>query len=216
MAFTLYEFPIPDAGDRMKSRTLLQFRDSPVFQDLLSVFAGEAQAFLSAVWEVKALRAPAGATGLELDVVGDLVGQARELVDFDLFVWFAPDTFLQGPDQALAWVTNAPLANSYLAGDTEYVNLIEGKIARNHSATGSVPEIQAIVRKIFGVEVGFAIVGPMTVQLLVEDRASDNVLNYLRRVVDTPSADRVYFLPLPATVEISQVLRLSDSSGSGS
>ena len=208
MAFIRYEVPVSKAEERMASRTLLQFRRSPVFRQVLGAFAEELQALLDAERDVMQLRQPADATGPELDVLGRLVGQFRDLVDFDFFAWFTPDVPFQGADQAPVWVVNAPLGESFQVGDVDYKGLVEGKVLRNHTGHGSVPEVQEAAFRMFGVHVSFELVAPMTLKMYVAAQTSENVLRYLARVVDLPEADRVYFLPLPATAQLSTVERL--------
>ena len=214
MVFLRYIPPKSDAEERMASRLLLQLRSSPVLRQVLGAFAAELQALLDAEWDVLRLRAPADAVGGELDTLGRIVGQPRSLVDFSLFSWFTPDEALRGPDQAAVWVTNAPLGESYNMGDTDYLNLVAGKIQRNHTQHGSVPEIQEAAFRMFGLRVSLELVAPMTVKLWVPANTPENVFRYFERLADLPEADAVYFLPFPATTQVSTVARVGSGGSS--
>lgn len=207
MSFTSYTPPSVDLLERAVFRTLLQFRDSPVLQAVLAALVSEVALLLDAVAEVVKLRGPADAGGMELDALGRIVGQPRELVDFAAIAWFETDTARRGADSVPVWVQNAPLGEMLLADDSQFRQLIEAATDRNHADYGSVPEIQAVVQRAFGVLCSIEIVGPSTIRIIVEDRTSDNVVALLERHGDTTEVDDKYFLPIPATVFVSEVVR---------
>lgn len=210
MAFKKIEVTAPDIEGRMQSRTLLQFRKAPVFNEVLSVFAGEVQKLVDAITASIVERGPADATGEQLDAIGRIVGQGRVLVNYDSIDWFTPDIAYRGPDQTPAWVTNAPIAGNYTATEADYRRLIEAKVTSNMTKYGSVPELQAMVKGAFNVDVGVIIVDVMTVKLVVPDSTSNNIIDLLSIKGDTNRADAIHFIPLPATVHVSQVVRFSD------
>jgi len=210
MAFDAVNIPSSDSLGRMVSRTLLQFRNSPVFQGVLAAFAKEVQALLDATRDVMRYRTAAEAQGVNLEAIGRIVGQGRVLFDYNSIAWFAPDSGLQKIDQTPAWVSNAPLSGDVEVNDTIYRQLIEGKVYRNFCSSGSVPEIQDVVKKTFGIDVSFIRTDAMTVKMVVPDGTPLGVINFLSRVGDSDQADSVYFLPFPATLRIAQVVYLSD------
>lgn len=208
MGFQEYTSAPPDATGRMISRTLLQFRESPVFLDLVRVFASEVQALLDAARGLVELRQPALAAGESLEALGRIVGQARGLVDFDAYAWFTPDEAYRGADQGPAWVEGAPLAGTLVMDDAQYRETLQGRVLRNHAQYGSVPEIQAAILQSFGVRSSITrTTDLMTVLVTLEASAGNNVVSFLERVGDTETADQVYFLPVPATTRIAQVVR---------
>lgn len=213
MAFSPVAFETTDSTERGVSRTLLQFRKSPIFLTLLAAFMSEVQALQTGIQQVKQLRTPLDARHDCLDALGRIVGQPRELVNYNLFAWFTPDFAGRSVDQASVWVTNAPLADSIAADDTAFRNFIEGKVYRNMTRYGSVPEIQNTVKRALGIDVSVVQVDVATVKLVVSDSTSDNDLNLLEKAGDTLSSDHVYFAPIPATIQVSQVVRLSDHLG---
>lgn len=214
MAFREIEFPENDIGERALSRILLQFRQSEVFLSLLDALIFEVAIFVAAAEQVQKERTCYSAAGEQLDALGRIVGQTRELVDYDVVVWFTPDTFYASVDQAPAWVINAPLTGSYIAGDSWLRQLIQGKILRNHTMFGSVPEIQNMVSESLGLTISIVNTSDvMTIQIIVPDNAAINNIELLSRVKNNNTVDSVCYLPLPATCQIAQVTRLSDYLG---
>ena len=199
-----------DLNARAVRRTLLQFRRSPLFVDVLIALISEVQVLLNTIVDVIKYRGPRDAYGAQLDGIGDIVGQIRQLIGFDSIQWFAFDRSYQGFDSVPVWVINAPYAGDYIADDAFYRQLIEAKVSRNFVRYASVPEIQTVVKQAFGIDISFVRVDIMTVKLVVSDHASNNVTNLLESYIVNESAERVYFLPLAAGVKIASVERLSE------
>jgi hypothetical protein len=199
-----------DAATRTGLRTLLQFRNSPVFHQVLGAFAAELQELFDALFDVIQLRGPADAQGVCLDALARIVGQGRDLIDWSGRTWLTPDVDYKGPDQVPVWVENAALGDSFAADDVLLRDLMLGKVARNHTKYGSVPEIQNAVRQAFSLDVSVVWVAPLVVDVVVSDEASQSVLDFLARVGNTRTADQVYWLPIPAGVDVNQVARVSD------
>lgn len=186
----------------------MQFRKSPVFLQVLGALLSELEVFITALKQVMEYRTCSKAVGENLDVLGRIVGQFRELINYSNITWFTPDAEYAVLNQAPIWVTNAPLANSYVADDFWFRQLIEGKIARNFVQYGSVPEIQDMVKRALGIDISIVNVpgNPLTVLIIVPDNTSLNNLLLLQRVGNNATVDSVFFLPLPAGVQIAQVI----------
>jgi hypothetical protein len=214
--FDNINIPDYDAIESMISRTLLQFRKSPVFIDTLAAIGREVQEFIDAALDVIKYRGPAEAIGDQLEAIGRIVGQLRVLVGFDTIAWFAPDKVYQGPDSSPAWVKNAPISGDYEANDGFYRQLIEAKVSRNFIQFGSVPEIQDFIKQALGIDIGFVRIDVMTIQVIVPDNTSLNIMTLLERYDDTDNAEHVYFLPLAAGVQIAEIIRISDLLDSSS
>ena len=213
MSFTPIDLPKDDVATKMKQRTLLQFRASGNFQAVLAAIASEVQTLLTAIHDVMEKRSPAQATGGNLDAIGRIVGQSRDLINFELLEWFTPDSPTSCPDSLIpVWVVRGRVASSasYTANDGEFRSLIEAKVARNHARYGSVAEVQDFIQKAYGINSSVITVAPMTVQIVVPDGTPENVMNFLRRSGDTPIAEKVHFLPIPAGVQISDVIHYRD------
>jgi len=196
--------------ERMYSRILVQFHQSPVLLSVLQAFADEIQALSAQIIATLELRTvPQGQTE-QLDVIGRIVGQARELQDYDTVAWFTPDVVYRNVDQTPVWVINGPLGGSVVVGDASFRQLIEGKIYRNFSYYGSVPEIQAMVKAAFGIDVSVVQDGPMGIYLVVPDSTSDSLIQWLKRSGVSQAVDSPYYVPVSVTVYVSEVYRFSD------
>lgn len=207
MAFNDVQFETLELKARAITRVLLQFRRSPLFLHLLQALVHSVQDAANVSHDVLRLRTPLHARNHCLDVLGRIVGQMRELVNFNQYPWFTPDVAFRGADYAPAWVPNAPLGDSFIADDATYRGLIEGKVFRNHVRYGSVPELKEVLSLAFGEQISFIRVGPMLVRVVVSATASDNLIGYIMQRGNTAVADDVFFLPFPATMQISQVVR---------
>lgn len=211
MAFEKVNLEHVDAVTRAATRVLLQFRYSPVFQQVLQAFILQIDELITTIEDTIVYRSPADAVGEQLDVLGRIVGSDRELVDFSLIGWFTADSFYYGVDQAPAWVTNANISDNLEADDFWYRQLIEGKIFRNFVQYGSIPELKDMIKKSFGIECSIIRTTELlTVAIIVPDTTPLNTIQFLLRVADTKIAEQVHLLPIPATVKIAQVLRYSD------
>jgi len=210
MPFEIVNIETPDLQQRAFTRSLLQFRQSPVFLSVLYALMAEVQVFVAALTETMIARMPATASNEQLDAIGRIVGQLRTLIDFDTIAWFAPDKPYQTVDTTPAWVTNAPLSGSVIATDSWMRQLIEAKVSRNFVKYGSIPELKEVIKQAFGVDIGFNRTDIMTVEIIVQDNTSFNLVSLLEKYVDSPTSEHAYFLPLAAGVRVSSVVRLSD------
>lgn len=212
--FNPINLPQKNSTERAVSRTLLQFRNSPVFISILAAFISEVQALLNTIQQVIKMRGPAEAQGEQLDALGRIVGQPRTLVGFDAIEWFAPDRNFQGADASPVWVRNAPVSENFIAGDFWYRQLIEGKVARNHIKYASVPEIQNFVKQAFNVDISIVRTDVMTVQVIVHPNTDNNTMLLFERYEMTETAEKVYFLPFAAGVQIASVIKVEEDSSS--
>jgi hypothetical protein len=210
MAFTGINFPDRDAVTRMVSRTLLQFRESPVFLDVVDAFSLELQRLLDMLTDVQKKRTAFSAGTAQLDAIGRIVGQPRAVSGYSPLPYFAPDIPEVGdPDIGLVWVETAPLSEVLDVDNPTLLSFIEARTQSNKSI-GSVPEIQAAAKTVLGLDISIIIVNLMTVKIVVPDTTTAAQILFLQTYFDTKTADRVTFLPLPATVKISRIVKLSD------
>ena len=210
MVFDPIEAETIDATERAIQRLLTQFRDSPVLIDILVAISTEVQELLDAIKGTIELRGPGSATGVQQDALGRIVGQSRHLGTRYNDQWFTPDLSLLGADFGKAWVPGVEFQSNPAADDVAYPFLIEGKVARNFTKYGSVPEIQEAIKISFDIDISFVTVGPMEVVGLVQDDTPFDILELLRAVTNTTRADSIYFMPTPQTVRIVDVFILSD------
>lgn len=70
------------------SRLLTQFREAPKLQGYSKALMSEANPIECALIDTLAGRSIDTATGAQLDIIGEIVGQAREVVDASLLTYF--------------------------------------------------------------------------------------------------------------------------------
>lgn len=79
---------LTDHSDQAVARLLEQFRGGATMPALVRAIAAQVQAVEDALWDVLVLRQLASATGAQLDVIGRILGQAREgRADADYVLW---------------------------------------------------------------------------------------------------------------------------------
>lgn len=93
------------------------------------------------------------ATGVQLDMIGTIVGQSRDSQSaiYYSFFGFAEQPSGVGFGQARIRHDGEPFATSTLLPDTEYRALLYAKIARNNSH-GTVEDIIQVVKAVFNVD----------------------------------------------------------------
>lgn len=206
MAFNSIELPDIDLEERSRNRTLLQFRNSFVFQNVLCAFTGEAERFKDAIQGVIEGRAPLTAVGEQLDGIARIVGQDRIVFDYSLINYFAPDDSESVIDRTPVWVEGAPTTENLVVDDAWFRQLIESRIARNFSFFGSVAECKEVIRLAFGVNVGFMRVGIMQVSVIVPYDVPAYVKNFLSYFATLSNSDDESFMPYPQTLEINSII----------
>lgn len=206
MAFVSIEQPEVDLAERATERTLLQFRKSTTFLNVLQSFILEVLALQDALLLLIKDRGPADASGDNLDAIGRIVGQDRTIFNYTALTWFTPDVVGYEADLSPAWVTGIPQSGSYIVDDKWFRDLILARVLRNFSYYGSIPEIQAVILQALGVTVSFYCVGPMEVIMLAPPTMPRWVLNFMLRIATNKYVDGITFAPFPATLNISRVL----------
>ena len=193
----------------VQTRLLNQLKAAPVLTAVLNAFADEAQEALDAVLAMMQARTLYEASGLNLDAIGRIVGQRKQLVSTDTpGNFFTPDDATLAPDLAVAWVTGALSTGSRPPNDSEYAMQILAKVRDNFNRFSSVPELQRTIQDILGASVSFELVGPMSVNILIHGLATPTAIYELAQKADTPRTDRKFFLSYPATLDINAVTQL--------
>lgn len=205
MGFPEIQLDHTDALARAFSRLLLQFRRSPVLIDILMALVAEVQELIDATEQVILGRTVAGGVGEQLNALGRIVGQDRNVTTYDDSVWFVPD--VNSVDTAREWVEGGLYLGQYQADDAEFKSLIEARVYRNFSKYGSVPEIQRAFKAAYGYDISFVPSAPMEVDVILADSVGDAALAAVIGQVWNDQVDAQYRLPIPATVRISGVTR---------
>lgn len=155
------EFEIVDYLGEARERVTEQFKGKEVFDKYLQILLLGQQDIQESVRQVMQLRSIDTATGVQLDQIGEIVGQPRELIDADIIPYFAFDGYPEAEsygdlnDNSVGgyyWDITTSLAGSVLLNDVQYRQFIKAKIIKNTS--NSTPnEVLNFISFVFGVEV---------------------------------------------------------------
>ncbi len=200
-----------DMSERAQSRLFYQFQNSCVLRQLVVALARMEQELYDAIVEVLRGFQLANALGVNLDVLGRIVGQERIVLNAADKIWFGfdgPSSNIGGYDNSPNWVTGASLFGNVIASDSEYRQLILGKVFKNHVKVGSVPELIQFSFFLTGRFVSFRSDGDAEIALVVPFEMSQNDVTTLTTVFNDLTADQRYLIPMPVTGRISQVITL--------
>ena len=153
-------FNIEDYLSIARSRVTEQFKteSAPVFDKYLQLLLGGKIELQEVFRQLMQERSIDTAVGAQLDIIGDIVGQPRELIDTALLVFFAfqgypnaqsfgdlDNTALGGPYRGV----NDPIAGNTLLTDDQYRLFIKAKIIKNN--TNATPnQILEFINFVFG------------------------------------------------------------------
>jgi hypothetical protein len=158
-------FNIEDYLAVARSRVTEQFKYNPDDQSGAGIFDRYIQLLLGGKIELQEVfrqlmqeRSIDTAVGAQLDIIGDIVGQPRELIDTALLTYFAylgyPDAESYGDlnDSGLGGYyrgINEPLAGNTLLNDEQYRLFIKAKIIKN--STNATPnQLLDFIKFVFG------------------------------------------------------------------
>lgn len=140
----LNPFNIEDYLTVARSRVTEQFRteDHPIFDKYLQLLLGGKIELQEVFRQLMQDRSIDTATGAQLDIIGEIVGQPREFIDTALLTYFA---YLGYPDaQSYGDLNNSsiggfyrgiddPIAGNTLLNDDQYRLFIKAKIIKNNT-----------------------------------------------------------------------------------
>ena len=133
MAITFDRYRV-DQGAVACERILSQFNDSQKgIQAFLSAFIEQTQSLNDIELTVLMNRALLNAHGVQLDIIGRIIGQERPLVDGDSQTWFTWNAVQTEKywDKGAWYVSTAPTGTFVPVNDTIYRRFIVGKIFKN-------------------------------------------------------------------------------------
>lgn len=189
-----------------ESRILSQYSQSTLYKLLLGVFTSEIQELSDAIHDLMEKRTIAKAEGKILDIIGTIVGQNRDSLDFETSFWFSPDTDGSQPDNGHWWIKNVPQAETEVMEDDTFRKWIEMKILKNHNKFSSKPEIENSIYGGIGEKVGIQRVGMIQQDLYVSTSISTTNKGLLSYLVNTPFTENQYLFSYPATTSIRNVI----------
>lgn len=191
------------------SRITWQFKDSSNIETLMRIWLGGYQEIQKVLLEMQLINDVDIATGAQLEVIGDIVGQPRELVNVNSTGFFGfesdsgakPFGSTSNGAGGLYYSIYDPASGNIQLSDGLYKLFIKAKI-RNNNTGGSPEDIIAAAKDIFQTD---------TVELLEGDYAdiylyigrpwNDDSLTVFPGLDETAIAARL--LPIPAGVQIN-------------
>jgi len=160
-------FNIIDYLSEARGRVTEQFKteDHPIFDKYLQILLNGKIELQNTFKDLMQLRSIDTATGDQLDIIGDIVGQPRELIDTALLTYFAylgyPDAESYGDlnDSGVGGFyrgLNDPLAGNTILNDEQYRLFIKAKIIKNSTNVTPLQFIE-FMQFVFGIEASIVV-----------------------------------------------------------
>lgn len=156
----LIPFEVNDYVKEAKELETYAFKDAVVFNKYLELLISEQTQLLDTFKKLMQDRTIDRAEGAQLDIIGNIVGQGRVLIEADLVPYFgfigalAPESFGDFNDPSLGgfyWDLTKPLAGNITLSDDQYRIFIKAKIMKN--LTRATPEeVIAFVKFVFDID----------------------------------------------------------------
>lgn len=209
----LNEFEVEDYLATARTRVTEQFRieSAPIFDKYLQLLISGKEELQEALKELMQLRSIDTAMGVQLDIIGDIVGQPREFIDTALLTYFA---FVGYPNaQSYGDLDNSSLGGYYkglddpIAGNTtlnddQYRLFIKAKILKN-STSVTPNEFINFMKFVFGADISTVVAegnAEFTIMLGKELSSFEKtLLNYTSYSSGYPSR----FVPKPIGVKVN-------------
>lgn len=193
----LVPFVVNDFLNSSDPRITEQFRDKPVFNKYLRLLKLECQTLIGVLRDLAQFRDIDSATGAQLDIIGNIVGQERTLVEADLYDLFGFVGHVQAKsfgtldNPAIGgywWSYGTPIGGDLTMNDNQYRLLIKGKIIKNNSSGTNVDMIR-FGNFVLKAEIQFADEGEGKVKVRVGRQLSSferAVMGYTFQGIDYP------------------------------
>jgi hypothetical protein len=143
--------------DEARDRVTQQFVEKPIFDNYLQILINGQYEIELAIQQVMQLRSIDTAFGAQLDNIGEIVGQPRELLEADLYEYFG----FQGATNAQSFGTTTdpvvgglfydfgtPFGGNVLLDDNTYRLFIKAKIFKN-TTTSTAEEFIKVINLLF-------------------------------------------------------------------
>lgn len=205
------EFDTVPYIEEARERVTYQFTDKPVFDKYLQLLILGQVEIQEALKQVMQLRSIDTARGAQLDIIGEIVGQDRELLNANLFDYFGfmgalnAQSFgdLNNPAGGRFYSYGDPFSGNILLDDETYRLFIRVKILKN--ITNATPEeFLYFLKFVFNVPTSQITSdggGEFTVLIGKELSAFERTL--LTYYYEQPNGSRYYFVPKPAGVRVN-------------
>lgn len=157
----LNEFDTVPYLEEARNRVTYAFTDKPIFDKYLQLLILGQVEIQEALKQVMQLRSIDTAEGEQLNVIGRIVGQERELIDAEMLEYFGFDGYPESQSYGdlentsvggFYYSLGTPLTGSVLLNDEQYRLFIKAKILKN--TTFATPEdFLGFVKFVFGTEI---------------------------------------------------------------
>lgn len=204
-------FEIKDYLDEARSRVTEQFKDKVVFDKYIQLLTSSGIDIQLVLQDLMQKRSLDTAVGVQLDILGDIVGQPRTLLDTALLKYFAFDGYPDG--QTFGTLTDNSVGGSWyslgdaltgntLLNDEQYRLFIKAKILKNRS-TATPNDFLNFISFVFGTQVNSIIVeGDASFTILVGKELTSFEKALLTYTSNVDGYD-VPFIPKPVGVRVN-------------
>jgi len=200
--------------------SLDQFRNKPIYQQVLAAFVTEANQLYVALVQLAQARTITGGTGVWLDGLGRIVGQDRVNVPANLpdswFYW--DDSTAQRPsglsdstphymDSSNEWITGAIDGSTITPTDNDFRNEIIRRIFQNINQSSSFTEILNAIEDTLGIQVRIVQTGVRSIQINVPTGTPDYITYFLTGkdfgITDGSGTYNHWWFPYPACITVT-------------
>jgi hypothetical protein len=181
------------------SRLAYEYRNAENLKNFIAVFCKQAQEIEDVLFQLLDMVDIDKSEGHQLDVIGKILGQSRNIASADIYTFFGFDDGIgiAGFDEGYWWDGISPISGNLQLPDDLYRNFLKAKVIKNYvSASG--PDILHVVSVIFP-----------NVNILYIDGFMEILLYFGKQLTETekailmarlPSGD--YLLPKPEGVRL--------------
>lgn len=205
------EFEVVDYLEEARSRVTFQFSDKPMFDKFVQLMLANNIDIQLALKDLMQKRSIDTAEGVQLDIIGEIVGQPRTLIDTALLKYFAFDGVLDGEGYGSLddltvggnWYSlGQPLAGNTLLNDEQYRLFIKAKILKNR--TNATPnDFLEFIKFVYGTEINCVISeGNAEFTILVGKELNSFEKALLTYTTNVDGYD-VPFIPKPVGVKVN-------------
>lgn len=207
----LNEYNEKNYYQEMKDRLTITFEDKPVFDKYLKLFSSSFDSSQLAIKQLMQQRSIDSAVGKQLDIIGDIVGQPRDIVDSEFVKWFGyfnnPGASEYGDLSNSAkggryWDGEADLLSSVSLDDEQYRVFIKAKIIKN-TTRATAEDVIEYLKFVFNAQ--YVQISDFTPgEAFVDITTAGNFTNFEKALLTMFSTDKFdkWFFPKPLGVSM--------------
>ncbi len=154
------DFNLVNYQDQARERVTQQFKDKPNIDNLLKVWLQGHQELEETLLDIELIKDIDEASGVQLDNIGNIIGQFRELLDISATGYFGFDSdpgaqpfgSVDNNQGGLYFSLDNPESGVISLSDTLYRTFLNAKIAQNNAGTNP-EEIIRVTQRIFSSDI---------------------------------------------------------------